>query len=160
MSKSRREINQEQIEWRRDKVQELHSKGYGIREIGRTLEISHSTITRDLQVLRQHAKEGISRYIDEYLPAEYQETLVGLRNIIRMQWQVAENTEDKREKTAALSLIKDCLAMKLDMLGSASVMERAIRLAGNYHNNNSGISQPQADLNEEVRVEDGTAGLT
>ncbi len=144
MSRSRREINQEQIGWRRDKVQELHSKGYGIREIGRSLGISHSTITRDLQVLRQQAKEAISRYIDEYLPAEYQETLVGLRNIIKMQWQVAETTEDNREKTSALSLIKDCLAMKLDMLGSASVMERAIRLVGNY-NNNSNISLPQTD---------------
>ena len=159
MSKSRREINQEQIERRRDKVQELHSKGYGTREIGRTLEISHSTITRDLHVLRQQAREGIGRYIDEYLPAEYQETLVGLRNIIKMQWQVAENTEDNREKTAALSLIKDCLAMKLDMLGSATVMERAIRVVDNYHTNSS-ISIPQTDQNEEVRIQDGTAELT
>jgi hypothetical protein len=69
-----------------------------------------------------------------------------------MQWHIAENTEDNREKTAALSLIKDCLAMKLDMLGSATVMERAIRLVSKNHNN-SNISLPQTDQNEEVRIQ-------
>ena len=155
MSRSRREINQEQIEWRRDKVQELHSKGYGIREIARSLEISHPTIVRDIAYLRQQAKEGIGKYIDDYLPAEYQETFVGLRAIIKMQWQIAETTTENREKTGALSLIKDCLAMKLDMLGSASVMERAIRLVEHH----SKAQLPQTHQNVEVKI-DGTAGFT
>lgn len=153
MSKSRSELHQEQIEWRRDRVQEMHSKGYGIREIGSELQISHSTITRDLQLLRQRAKKDINRFIDEYLPAEYQETLIGLRNIIKMQWQVAENTTDNREKTAALSLIKDCLAMKLEMIGSASVMERAIHIVDSYRDKTLTLP-PQTHQNKEVRIKD------
>ena len=65
MNISQQERNQRQIEWRRDKVLELTSDGYGVREIARLLEISHPTVSRDLQWLRQQAKEQIRKYIDE-----------------------------------------------------------------------------------------------
>jgi len=76
---------------------------------------------------------------------------LGLRNIIKMQWQVAENTTDNREKTAALSLIKDCLAMKLEMIGSASVMERAIHIVDSYHDKTlpPPLTLPQPHQNKE-----------
>ena len=59
---------QRQIEWRREKVLELASDGYGVREIARILEISHPTVSRDIQRLRHKAKEQIRKYIDEQVP--------------------------------------------------------------------------------------------
>jgi DNA-binding NarL/FixJ family response regulator len=44
---------QQQIQWRRDKVQELCSKGYSQTEIARALHISESIISRDLDYLRE-----------------------------------------------------------------------------------------------------------
>jgi hypothetical protein len=44
------------LEWRRSKVQELSSQGYNQSEISRILQISQPTINRDITFLRQQAK--------------------------------------------------------------------------------------------------------
>ena len=51
MNISRETKYQRQIEWRREKVLELTSDGYGVREIARVLEIAHSTVSRDISYL-------------------------------------------------------------------------------------------------------------
>jgi predicted transcriptional regulator len=74
------------LEWRRSKVLELISQGYNQSEISRILQISQSTINRDLSYLRQKVKENIKKYIDERLPEEYEKCLVGLTAILREAW--------------------------------------------------------------------------
>jgi hypothetical protein len=74
---------QQQIQWRRDKVQELNSKGHSQREIASFLQIGIGTVNRDLVHLRQQAKENIKKYVDERLPEEYEKCLVGLNSRIQ-----------------------------------------------------------------------------
>src|ERR1051326_7936329 len=119
--------NQEQLQWRRDKVQELCSKGYSQREISQLLQVGLATVNRDISYLRNQAKAGIKKYIDERLPEEYEKCLVGLNAITKEAWATSQQTEDKREKIQALSLAKDCYSMKLDLLTNATVVDDAIR---------------------------------
>lgn len=135
MNQQRSEINQQQIAWRREKVLDLSSKGYTVREIAKVLQISHPTIVRDVQFLRRQAKEKISSYIDEQLPAEYQKCLTGITTIMKESWKTAETAEsegDRRDKLQALALAKECYAMKLDLLSSATVVDRAIKFVDKY----------------------------
>jgi predicted transcriptional regulator len=92
----------QQIEWRRDKVQELCSKGYSQREISQILQVGLATVNRDISYLRNQAKTNIKRYIDERLPEEYEKCLVGLAAITKEAWSTAQSTEGKREKIQAL----------------------------------------------------------
>jgi hypothetical protein len=117
----------QQLEWRRDKVQELCSKGYSQREISQTLQVGLATVNRDISYLRNQAKANIKKYIDETLPEEYEKCLVGLNAITKEAWNTAANTEDRREKIQALSLAKECYSMKLDLLTNATVVDEAIR---------------------------------
>ena len=78
--------NQEQqlqLQWRRDKVQELCSKGYSQREISQILQVGLATVNRDISYFRNQAKTNIKRYIDERLPEEYEKCMVGLSNTKR-----------------------------------------------------------------------------
>jgi hypothetical protein len=75
------------------------------------LQISESTISRDLDNFKQQSKDNIRKYIDERLPEEYEKCLVGLTAIL----------------IQALSLAKDCYSMKLDLLTNATVVDDAIR---------------------------------
>src|SRR5918911_3234065 len=118
---------QQQIQWRRDKVQELCSKGHSQREISQILQVGLATVNRDLAYLRNQAKDNIKKYIDERLPEEYEKCLVGLTAITKEAWNTAANTEDMREKIQALSLAKDCYSMKMDLLTNATVVDDAIR---------------------------------
>jgi Trp operon repressor len=118
----------QQVQWRRDKVQELCSKGYSQREISNMLQVGLATVNRDISYLRNQSKTNIKRYIDERLPEEYEKCLVGLNAITREAWNTSQETEDKREKIQALSLAKECYSMKLDLLTNATVVDDAIRL--------------------------------
>jgi hypothetical protein len=122
------EQQQQQVQWRRDKVQELCSKGYSQRETSHILQVGLATVNRDISYLRNQAKTNIKRYIDEKLPEEYEKCLVGLNAIIREAWNIFQTTEDKREKIQALSLAKECYSMKLDLLTNVTVVDDAIRL--------------------------------
>ena len=50
-----------QIQWRRDKIQELCSKGYSQREIPQMLQVGVATVNRDISYLRNQAKANIKR---------------------------------------------------------------------------------------------------
>jgi len=101
-------------------------------EIARSLQIHESTISRDLDYLREQSKENIRKYIDERLPEEYEKCLVGLTAIQREAWNAADQTQDVREKVQALSLAKDCYGMKLELLTNATVVDDALRFVGTY----------------------------
>src|SRR5215217_7396749 len=121
------EQQQNQVQWRRDKAQELCSKGYSEREITQVLQVGLATVNRDISYLRDQAKTNIKKYIDERLPEEYEKCLVGLTAITKEAWNTAYNAKDKREKIQALSLAKECYSMKLDLLTNATVVDDAIR---------------------------------
>jgi hypothetical protein len=124
-----------QVEWRRDKVQELCSKGYSQREISQTLQVGLATVNRDMAYLRNKAKANIKKYIDERLPEEYEKCLIGLTAILREAWTIASlQTEDSREKVQALSLAKECYSMKLDLLTNVTVVDDAIRFVSQKSN--------------------------
>ena len=100
------------IEWRRNKVQELLVQGYSQWDIAANLKVDQSTISRDIDYLRQQSKQKIRKYIDETLPNEYEKCLVGINSILKEAWNTSQNTENKKEKIQALSLAKECYSMK------------------------------------------------
>lgn len=108
------------VEWRRDKVQELLSKGYKPMQISRMLQIPQPTISRDLAYLRQ-------RRIYERLAEEYEECGDGIKTLLKEAWglyqQMDINKEkDKYEKLHALMLIKEVLWIRADMLTNAAAV--------------------------------------
>ena len=147
---------QQQVQWRRDKVQELCSKGYSQREISQTLQVGLATVNRDIAYLRNHAKDNIKTYIDERLPEEYEKYLLGLNAITKEAWNTACRTEDKREKIQALSLAKECYSMKLDLLTNATVVDNAIRFVSSKskENLNSSTEHDKEESNEPDYDED------
>jgi hypothetical protein len=148
------------LEWRRNKVQELASQGYNQSEISRILQISQPTINRDLSYLRQQAKSNIKQYIDERLPEEYEKCLVGLNAITKEAWNTANNTEDKREKIQALSLAKECYSMKLDLLTNATVVDDAIRFVSEkskqkIESSSDNSNEHDKEISNESNYDDG-----
>jgi hypothetical protein len=143
-----------QVEWRRNKVLELLSKGDSQSEIAKTLQVDISIISRDVYFLRQQTKTNIKRYIDERLPEEYEKCLVGLNAITKEAWNTSQQTEDKREKIQALSLAKECYSMKLDLLTNATVVDDAIRFVSNHNNGHHGDNEKQEHISNHQAKEE------
>jgi hypothetical protein len=69
-------------------------------------------------------------------------------------WNTAHDTEDKREKTLALSLAKECYSMKLDLLTNATVVDDAVRfVSSNKSKDNLKSSSENSNQNDEESKE-------
>jgi hypothetical protein len=122
------------------------SKGSSQTNISRVLQVDLSIINRDVQYLRQQAIKNISKYVNERLPEEYERCLVGLNEITREAWDTAGDTHDRREKLQALSLAKDCYAMKLELLTNAQVIDDAIRFVAKRQDKDDGGDNTELDI--------------
>lgn len=143
----------ERLQWRRDKVQELSSKGHSQREIAKILQVGLGSVDRDLTFIRQQAKNNIKKFIDERLPEEYEKCLVGLNSILKEAWATSQQTEERREKIQALSLAKECYEMKLDLLTNATVVDDAVRFVAANANNKELTIRTKATGNYETEID-------
>jgi hypothetical protein len=61
-------------------------------------------------------------------------------------WTLAQNTKDNKEKIQALSLVKECHCMELDLFTNATVVDDAIRFVSQKSKENLKSS---AEVNKE-----------
>lgn len=85
--------------------------------------------------MRQQAKDNIARYVDERLPEEYKKCLVGLNSILKDAWAISQ-TDESVDKIKALTLAKECYAMKLELLTNVTVVDDAIRFCSLTYSTN------------------------
>lgn len=81
--------------------------------------------------MRQQAKDNIARYVDERLPEEHEKCLVGLNSILKDAWAISQ-TDESVDKIKALTLAKECYAMKLELLTNVTVVDDAIRFVASH----------------------------
>ena len=86
----------ESIEWRRSKILELSSDGYNQREISQKLQITKSVVNRDVLFLRKQARERLQYHIQDRIPEEYQNCMIGMKRNLKQTLEIAETTSDPR----------------------------------------------------------------
>ena len=58
------------VDWRRNKVQQLLVRGYSQWNVAEELQIDQSTVSRDIQYLRQQAQKNLQKHIQQKLPED------------------------------------------------------------------------------------------
>jgi hypothetical protein len=131
-----------QVQWRRAKVLELSSQGYTQSEISKSLQVDESVISRDKAYLRQGAQENLKTHIQDKLPEEYQNCMVGINQVLKICWEIVNksrnvNNNDNSGQTVtmtdnktvlqALALINDCNKYKMDLTTNGVVITDAIK---------------------------------
>ena len=131
------------VDWRRNKVQQLLVRGYSQWDVAEELQIDQSTVSRDIQYLRQNAQENLQKHIQQKLPEEYQRCLTGMNQVLKLSWQIANSDRqngqehndnsntitmiDERTRLQALSLINDCYKYIMDLTTNGVVITDAIK---------------------------------
>jgi hypothetical protein len=119
-----------QIQWRRAKVLELSSQGNTQSDIAKTLHVGEATVSRDISSLRQQAKINLRTHINDKLPEEYQNCMVGINQVLKICWEIVNKSRnvdndngsgqtmtviDNKTVLQALALINDCNRYKMDL---------------------------------------------
>jgi predicted transcriptional regulator len=130
------------LEWRRSKVLELSSQGHSQPEIARILQISQPTVNRDIGYLRGQARQNLQKHIQDKLPEEYQNCMVGINQVLKICWDIVNRTRnvnnndndgqtvtmtDNKTVLQALALINDCNKYKMDLTTNGVVITDAIK---------------------------------
>jgi hypothetical protein len=131
-----------QVQWRRAKVLELSSQGYTQAEISKSLQVDESVISRDKAYLRQGAQENLKNHIQDKLPEEYQNYMVGINQVLKICWEIVNKSRnvdnnngnsqiitivDNKTVLQALALINDCNKYKMDLTTNGVVINDAIK---------------------------------
>lgn len=102
---------------RLSKIISLYSKGLTQSEIAQELDVDQSTISRDLQFLKQEAKKKIEKYLNEDILFEYIRYIGGSNEVTRHLWEIVENQKMlTKDKTNALSLLMQFYNKRLELL--------------------------------------------
>ena len=128
------------LEWRRSKVLELSSQGHSQPEIARILQISQPTVNRDIGYLRGQARQNLQKHIQDKLPEEYQNCMVGINQVLKICWEIVNKSRDINNDNGqtvtitenkivlqALALINDCNKYKMDLTTNGVVITDAIK---------------------------------
>ena len=117
-----------QIQWRRTKVLELSSQGNTQSDIANILHVGEATVSRDISSLRQQAQLNLKTHINDKLPEEYQNCMVGINQVLKICWEIVNKSRnvnnengqtvtvtDNKTVLQALALINDCNKYKMDL---------------------------------------------
>ena len=129
-SNKRRKIRQDLIDWRRSIVIEGISKGKTQSEIAGILSVGIGTVNRDISWFRAQARENITKFVEK-IQVEHEKSMIGIDAILRQSWILSEKAKDNREKLQALSLAKECYALKEDFICNAPVIDEALKFVEN-----------------------------
>ena len=138
---------QQLMEWRRDKVIMLSSRGLTQSEIARELHVDRSLISRDMTYIRQQAQEHLKTHIQERMPEEYHKVEVSITQVLKKAWEIVDKTADERIRLQALALIRECDTNRLEMISNRVVVSDALK----YVNGKASISNMA--LEEELEEE-------
>lgn len=94
----------------------MYSKGYTQSEIAERVGVDQSTVSRDLQFIKQEAKKKIEKYLNEDILFEYLRYMAGSNEVTRHLWELVQNEENAKDKVNALSLLMQCYNKRLEML--------------------------------------------
>jgi predicted transcriptional regulator len=142
------------VDWRRNKVQQLLVKGYSQWDVGEELQIDQSTVSRDIQYLRQQAQENLHKHIQQRLPEEYQRCLTGMNQVLKQNAEDHNDnintitTGDDRTRLQALSLINDCYKYIMDLTTNGVVITDAIKFV---QTNKEKLSMSTKEENKESK---------
>ena len=129
------------LEWRRSKVLELSSQGNSQPEIARILQISQPTVNRDIGYLRGQARQNLQKHIQDKLPEEYQNCMVGINQVLKICWEIVNKSRnmnndngqtvtitDNKIVLQALALINECNKYKMDLTTNGVVITDTIKV--------------------------------
>jgi hypothetical protein len=153
-----------QIQWRRTKVLELSSQGNTQSDIAKTLHVGEATVSRDISCLRHQAQINLKTHINDKLPEEYQNCMVGINQVLKICWEIVNKSRnvnndngqtvtmtDNKIVLQALVLINDCNKYKIDLTTNGVVITDAIKFV---QTNKEKLSMSKKEYDKESKEPD------
>jgi hypothetical protein len=106
------------------------------------LQISQPTVNRDISYLRGQVRQNLQKHIQDKLPEEYQNCMVGINQVLKICWEIVNKSRninnndnsqtvtitDNKIVLQALALINECNKYKMDLTTNGVVITDTIKV--------------------------------
>jgi hypothetical protein len=86
-----------------------------------------SAVNRDIQFLRQQAKENLQKHIHEVVPEEFQKCMTGMKRTLKQTLEIAQSSSDPKIKLEAMRIANDCYKYIMDLTTNGAIVTDAIK---------------------------------
>lgn len=139
------DLRQSLIDMRRSKILEDLAQGLKVTQICANMNVSESTVKRDIYYLQRQSKENIRHFVEDRLIFEFDKALAVLDIVNRKCWELTANlkadgsssnqTSTKRETLEALALIKDISKDRLEILTHGEMLRQCLKVSEKNNRN-------------------------
>jgi transposase len=115
------------IEWRRNTVLSNLAKGYSQSDIAKELQLHPSTISLDVQFLKEQAQQELESHIHETIPLEYKRAKTGLDNLLQKATDMLEKVTDPKTQIQTMVLLMDLYKSIMILSTDGAVIEQSMK---------------------------------
>jgi hypothetical protein len=137
------------IEWRRNTVLSKLAKGYSQAEIAKELQLHPSTISLDVQFLKEQAQRDLQTHVQERLPLEYARAMTGMNNVLKRASEILDQATDNKVKLEAMKLLMDLYKSVMSLATDGGIVERAMKIVKGLEQDDISKVKMSSDENEE-----------
>jgi hypothetical protein len=130
-SKTKRELELELIEIRRNRCLELHMSGLTQQAIGKSLNISQASVSLDIAAIREEAKERLNHVIEKELPLQWLKTRTAIQFMQRESLRMFYEAKTDNTKLAALQAFGNAQKEEFELCANSTVIDEALKFVSN-----------------------------
>jgi IS30 family transposase len=114
------------IDWRRQIVLQKLSKGWSQSDIARDLHLHPSTISLDVQFLREQSQRELQTHIKEVIPFEYQKSKQAIQDLIRKANEILDaNSEDPKLQLSVINVLTNLWMANSNINSQGDIIQQA-----------------------------------
>jgi hypothetical protein len=142
------------IEWRRNAVFSKLAKGYSQADIAKELQLHPSTISLDVQYLKEQAQRELRVHIKEVLPFEYSRAITGINDLLKRATEMLERTTDPQMRLKTMTLVMELYRSVMSMATDRGVVESAMKMVKGLESQNKSEVKMSSDKKEDEGEEE------
>jgi hypothetical protein len=135
------------IDWRRNTVLEKLAKGYSQAQIAKELQLHPSTISLDVQYLKERASNELKTHLTEKLPFEHARVTSGINDLLQRTYTILDKTTDPRMQLQTISVLTGLYSTVMSLATDASVIEQSLKRLEVWRDKNEAVFSAE-DVNE------------
>jgi predicted transcriptional regulator len=149
----------EMIEWRRNTVLSKLAKGYSQVDIAKELQLHPSTISLDVQYLKEKARDELKTHLTEKLPWEHARAMNGINDLLRRAYELLDKTTDPKMQLQTISVLTGLYGTVMSLATDGGVIEQSLKRLEVIQDKNEAVFSDEdvkeREPKEEFPKEDG-----
>jgi predicted transcriptional regulator len=138
------------IGWRRNTVLEKLAKGYSQSQIAKELQLNPSTISLDVQYLKERARNELKTHLTERLPFEHARVTNGINDLLKKTHEILDNSTDPKMQLQTISVLTGLYSTVMTLATDAGIIEQSMKRIEVITDKNEAVFSME-DVNEKEK---------